>query len=63
MAYRNCYSQDSTAPKCLKNRHRRNKNKNKNKKQTGDNNGIRKIPYASLKYFIFKAQVTTHKFH
>lgn len=57
MAYKNCYSQDSTAPKCFKNRHRRMKN------QMGDNDGISKIPYASLKYFIFKAQVTTHIFH
>lgn len=58
MAYRNCYSQDSTAPKCFKKQAQKNE-----KKQAGDNSGTSKIPYASLKYFIFKAQVTTHKLH
>lgn len=56
MAYENCYAQDSRAPKCFKNRHGR------MKKTEGQLMASAKY-HASLKYFIFKEQVTTHKFH
>lgn len=61
VAYKNSYSQDSTAPNCFN--RKKKKDTHEWKTGNGDNDGISKMPYASLSYFIFKAQVTIYIFH